>query len=76
MPGKLREFLPLVHTAMAHGASALIEAIYHFYHWRPETAIRTEDDGNTETVNDPSWLPGIIVGPSQIPYVIITLPCP
>jgi hypothetical protein len=46
---------------MADGASAMFEAKYHFYFWAPETAIRIADDGNLSTINDPTWLPGVMV---------------
>jgi len=54
---KTARLFALIHTAMADGASAMFEAKYHFYHWRPETAIRITDDGNPTTSSDPTWLP-------------------
>ena len=54
---KTARMFALIHTGMADGVSAMFESIYHFYHWRPETAIRIGDDGNPNTVSDPEWLP-------------------
>ncbi len=54
---KTARLFALLHTTMADGASAMFEAIYHYYYWRPETAIRIADDGNPGTESDPQWLP-------------------
>ena len=58
---KTARLFALIHTAMADGASAMFEAKYHYYFWSPETAIRIPDDGNSSTINDPTWLPGVII---------------
>jgi hypothetical protein len=71
---KTARLFALIHTAMADGASAMFEAKYHFYYWRPETAIRITDDGNPHTTSDPTWLPGVIVGPQGNPIMNIYTP--
>jgi hypothetical protein len=39
---------------------AVLDAKYHYYFWRPVTAIRNGDiDGNDATERDPAWLPFI-----------------
>ncbi|GJM29375.1 MAG: hypothetical protein DHS20C17_20100 [Cyclobacteriaceae bacterium] len=38
----------LIHTAMADGAIAMFGDLYHFYHWRPATAIH---DKYNRTIN-------------------------
>jgi hypothetical protein len=58
---KTARLFALIHTAMADGASAMFEAKYHYYFWSPETAIRIPDDSNSSTINDPTWLPGVII---------------
>lgn len=48
----------LMHTAMADGLNTVMESKYHFYFWRPETAIHEGDnDGNDSTTADVSWIP-------------------
>ena len=48
----------LLHTAMVDGAITNFESKYHYFYWRPETAIRLGDqDGNDATIGDPNWLP-------------------
>ena len=55
---KTARLFALVHTVAADGTNAGLEAKYHFYNWRPETAIRSGDaDGNPNTIGDPGWLP-------------------
>jgi len=57
---KTARLFALIHTAMADGINAALEAKYHFYYWRPETAIRLGDnDGNPSTIGDAAWLPGV-----------------
>ncbi len=58
---KTAQLFALIHTAMADGATSMFEAIYHYYHWRPETAIRIADDGNPNTISDPNWLPSVLI---------------
>jgi hypothetical protein len=48
----------LLNLAMADGYIASWEAKYHYLFWRPITAIRLgDDDGNPETLGDPTWTP-------------------
>jgi hypothetical protein len=50
------------------GVNSALEAAYHFYSWRPETAIREGDnDNNTATSADATWIPFIIEGPNANP---------
>jgi hypothetical protein len=45
-------------VALADSATACMNAKYHYFFWRPLTAIRNADsDGNTGTVADPNWVP-------------------
>jgi hypothetical protein len=45
-------------VALADSATACMNAKYHYFFWRPLTAIRNADsDGNTGTVADPDWVP-------------------
>lgn len=66
---KTARLLALIHTGMTDGVSAMFESIYHFYYWRPETAIRIADDGNPNTVSDPSWLPSGLLRPQPNPIM-------
>jgi hypothetical protein len=44
--------------ALADSATACMNAKYHYWSWRPFTAIRNADtDGNPNTVADPNWEP-------------------
>jgi hypothetical protein len=48
----------LLNLSMADGYIASWEAKYRLNFWRPETAIReAENDGNPNTVGDPTWTP-------------------
>ena len=67
---KTARLFALLHTAIADGNNAVLEAKYHFYYWRPETAIRLADtDGNSNTNADPAWLPSIIAVPNANPLM-------
>ena len=45
-------------VALADSATACMNAKYHFWFWRPFTAIRNAGtDGNPDTVADPNWEP-------------------
>jgi len=44
-------------TTLADGAIALYDAKYAYHRWRPITAITASEQGNPNTVSDPSWLP-------------------
>ena len=46
------------YVALADAATACMNAKYHFWFWRPLTAIRNADtDGNPNTIADPNWEP-------------------
>ena len=67
---KTARLLVLIHTAIADGNNGVLEAKYHFYYWRPETAIRLGDtDNNPNTTGDPAWLPSIIAVPNANPLM-------
>ena len=45
-------------VALADSATACMNAKYHYFFWRPLTAIRNADSGgNPNTVADPNWVP-------------------
>jgi hypothetical protein len=45
-------------VTLADSATACFNAKYHYWFWRPFTAIRNADtDGNPNTVADPNWVP-------------------
>ena len=54
---KTARLFALLHTAMMDGITSGFESAYHFFYWRPETAIRMSDNGNPNTISDPNWLP-------------------
>lgn len=55
---KTARLFALIHVSMAESISSQLNAGYHFYAWRPETAIRlAANDGNDNTAGDLSWLP-------------------
>lgn len=55
----------LLHTAMTDAISGCFEAKYHYFYWRPETAIRLGDsDGNNYTTGDANWLPSYTETPN------------
>jgi hypothetical protein len=67
---KTARLFALMHTAIADGNNAVLEAKYHFYYWRPETAIRLGDsDNNPNTTGDPAWLPSIVAVPNANPLM-------
>lgn len=47
----------LLDTSLADGAIALYDAKYADHRWRPITAITAPDQGNSNTVADPTWVP-------------------
>ncbi len=48
----------LLNMALADGYIGSWEAKFHYYFWRPVTAIREADaDGNPRTSGDPTWTP-------------------
>ncbi len=60
---KTARLFALMHVSMAESISSQLNAGYHFYFWRPETAIRL---GGT-----PDWLPAL----SEVP-TFVTAPVP
>jgi len=65
---KTARLFAIMHTAIADGVNSALEAAYHFYSWRPETAIHEGDnDNNTVTSANAPWLPFIIEGPNANP---------
>ena len=55
---KTARLFALMHVSMAESISSQLNAGYHFYFWRPETAVRlAANDGNENTAGDPNWLP-------------------
>ncbi len=70
---KTARLFALVHVSLAETINTGLNAMYHFYYWRPETAIRlaaTDGNPNTEPVAD--WLPFI----TEVPNVFPTPPQP
>jgi hypothetical protein len=50
--------LAMAHVAGGDGMIACFDAKYHYWFWRPITAIREADiDGNPDTEPDPTWTP-------------------
>lgn len=70
---KTARFFALMHVSIAESVNHALAAGYHFYFWRPETAIRlAATDGNNATVEDVNWLPFI----TEVPNAQITPPIP
>jgi len=70
---KTARLFALMHVCMAETINTQLNAGYHFYFWRPETAIRlAATDGNNDTEADAGWLPSI----SEVPTAQITPPVP
>ena len=64
---KTARLFALVHVSIAESISSQLNAGYHFYAWRPETAIRlAATDGNENTDGDPTWLPFL----SELPTTV------
>jgi hypothetical protein len=58
---------------MIESISTQLNAAYHYYSWRPETAIRlAASDGNDNTEADINWLPFL----NEVPNVFATPPVP
>jgi hypothetical protein len=67
--------LAVLHTAMGDGINTIMESKYHFYSWRPETAINLgETDGNDQTAPVPGWVPNLIEAPSTNPMAQFVSP--
>ena len=72
---KTARLFALLHTAMADAISGTFEAKYHYFYWRPETAIRLGDaDGNSNTAGDADWLPSYTEGPNPNPAMNMYTP--
>lgn len=72
---KTARLLALVHTAMADGTITNFESKYHYFYWRPETAIRMGDiDSNPATTKDAGWLPGYLEIPNPDPAMNVYTP--
>jgi hypothetical protein len=55
---KTARLFALMHVSMAESLNSTLNAAYHFYFWRPETAVRlAATDGNSSTEGDAGWLP-------------------
>jgi hypothetical protein len=64
---KTARLFALMHVSMAETINSQFNAGYHFYFWRPETAIRlagTDDNINTQA--DAGWLPFISEVPTSV----------
>jgi hypothetical protein len=47
-----------LYVSLADALTTCFESKYHYYFWRPTSAIRLADtDGNAATVADPTWTP-------------------
>ena len=69
---KTARLFALMNVCMAESISSQLNAGYHYYGWRPETAVRlAATDGNDNTVGDPNWLPFLSEAP-----VFVTPPVP
>ena len=53
----------LLNMAVADTSIATMTWKYTYNFWRPVTAIRWADDGNPDTVSDPSWRPFLVTPP-------------
>lgn len=64
---KTARLFALMHVSMAETINSQFNAGYHFYFWRPETAIRLAGtDGNNDTQADAGWLPFISEVPTSV----------
>jgi hypothetical protein len=66
---KTARLFALLNTAMADAITGTFEAKYHYFYWRPETAIRLADDGNPLTPGNPGWLPSSTEIPAANPLM-------
>lgn len=65
---KTARLFALLHTSMGDGLNSTLNAMYHFYYWRPETGIRlAATDGNAQTSADTEWLPFLTEVPNRFP---------
>jgi len=64
---KTARLFALMHICMTESVSSQLNAGYHFYFWRPETAIRqAATDGNDNTAADAGWLPALSETPTSV----------
>lgn len=57
---KTARLFALAHVSVAETVNTLFNAVYYYYYWRPETAIRLADmDGNANTQFVTDWLPAL-----------------
>ena len=63
---KTARLFALLHTTLSDGITGCFEAKYHYFYWRPESAIRLADDGNLLTLSDPNWLPSYTEIPNPV----------
>lgn len=64
---KTARLFALMHVCMAESISSQLNGGYHFYFWRPETAIRNAaTDGNENTDGDINWLPALTETPTFV----------
>ena len=57
---KTARLFVLMHICITESVNSQLNAGYHFYFWRPETAIRNAaTDGNDNTIADATWLPAL-----------------
>lgn len=60
--------MALLYVVQADATIGCFESKYHYFSWRPKSAIRLADtDGNPATIADPSWLP-IVSTPNHPEY--------
>ena len=70
---KTARLFALTHVSMAESINTQLNAGYHFYFWRPETAVRlAAADGNNNTDANATWLPFL----NEVPNVFPTPPVP
>jgi hypothetical protein len=64
---KTARLFALMHVSMAESLNSTLNAAYHFYYWRPETAVRlAATDGNNSTEGDAAWLPSLSETPTTV----------
>ena len=64
---KTARLFALMHVCMAESINSQFNAGYHFYSWRPETAIRlAATDGNSNTQADAGWLSFLSESPTSV----------
>ncbi len=62
--GDQARLLALASLAAADAQITIYDSKYHFNFWRPSTAIHEGDnDGNPNTVGDPTWTPFLATPP-------------